>query len=221
MALRDTKGLIKATALCLFNERGVGRVSGNTIAESCGISKGNMHYHFRTKSEIIRALFQDIIDEMALSWWEDESQPTVRHMAEMFERQLEMIWRHRFFYREMSSIVRSDPGLHQMVREHREARIDKVLQFFEALVEAGVVLKPRSRESLRYLVVMSWIFCDNWLNFIELQGQDEDAEVINTGYDMIVELLYPHLSRAARTEIYDSYQAISASFMSRCIDSGQ
>ena len=218
MALRDTKGLIKATALKLFNERGAARISGNTIANHCGISKGNMHYHFRTKQEIIQALFKDIVAEMAVSWWEDENQPTVKHMAEMFERQLEMIWRHRFFYREMATLVRDSPELHQIVRVHREARIEKVLQFFEALVEAGVINKPRSRESLRYLVVMSWIFCDNWLNFIELQGQEEDAEVINTGYDMIVELLYPHLTDSARKEIYDSYQAINADFLSRPSD---
>ena len=67
MALRDTKGMIKATALRLFNERGVGSVSANTIAEHCGISKGNMHYHICTKPEIIKALFQDIVDEMAVS----------------------------------------------------------------------------------------------------------------------------------------------------------
>ncbi len=218
MALRDTKGLIKATALRLFNERGAGRVSGNTIADHCGISKGNLHYHFRTKQEIIKALFQDIVAEMAVSWREDENQPTVKHMAEMFERQLEMIWRHRFFYRELAALVRDSPELHQMVKDHREARIGKVLQFFEALVEVGVVNKPRSRESLRYLVVVSWIFCDNWLNFIELQGQTEDAEVINTGYDMIVELLYPHLTDSARAEIYDSYQAINAGFLSQQTD---
>ena len=215
MALRDTKGLIKAGALKLFNERGVGRVSGNTIAEHCGISKGNMHYHFRTKQEIIQALFQDIVAEIGLDWRQDEDQPTVVHMAEMFERQLEMIWRHRFFYREMATLVRECPELHAMVSELRVERIDKVLQFFEALVDVGVINKPRSRESLRYLVVISWIYCDNWLNFVELQGQEEDAEIINTGYDMIVELLYPHLSEAARTEIYDSYQVISADFLSQ------
>ena len=91
MTLRDTKGLIKTTALSLFNERGVGRVSGNTIAEHCGISKGNIHYHFRTKAEIIQALFQDIAAEVTADWLQDEKQPTVKHMADMFERQLEMI----------------------------------------------------------------------------------------------------------------------------------
>jgi AcrR family transcriptional regulator len=213
MASRDTKALIKTTALKLFNERGAGHISTNTIAENCGISKGNLHYHFRTKQDIVIALFQDISEEMAQDWGGDEMQPTVSHMAEMFERQLEMIWRYRFFYREMATLVRDSTDLHAMVSAHREARIEKVLNFFEALVEAGVMSSPRGRESLRYLVVVTWIFSDNWLNFIELQGQEENNEVINTGYDMVVEMLYPYLSDSAREEIYDSYRAIHADFL--------
>lgn len=215
MALRDTKGLIKTTALALFNEHGSGKISANVIAEHCGISKGNLHYHYRTKDDLVEALFDDIDGEVAVSWWQDENQPTVRHMAEMFERQLELIWRYRFFYREMATLVRQAPELHRRVREQREARIEKVLQFFEALVDAGVIKKPRSRESLRYLVVISWIFSDNWLNFIELQDEGEDSEVINTGYDVIVELLYPYLTDTARAEIYDSYEAITSNFLPR------
>lgn len=213
MASRDTRALIKTKALQLFNKRGVGRVSTNTIAESCGISKGNLHYHFRTKQAIVQALFQDIADEMEQDWGGDEMQPTVSHMAEMFERQLEMIWRNRFFYREMATLVRDSAELHAMVSAHREARIEKVLNFFEALVEAGIMSQPRGRESLRYLVVITWIFSDNWLNFIELQGQEENSEVVNTGYDMVVEMLYPYLSESARAEIYDSYRAIHADFL--------
>jgi len=213
MASRDTRSLIKQTALQLFNERGVGHVSTNTVAEHCGISKGNLHYHFRTKQAIVQALFEDIDHEMAQDWGGDEMQPTVRHMAEMFERQLELIWRYRFFYREMATLVRDSPTLHTMVSRHREARIEKVFNFFEALVAAGVMSQPRGRESLRYLVVVTWIFSDNWLNFIELQGQEESREVVNTGYDMVVEMLYPYLSDSARDEIYDSYRAINADFL--------
>jgi len=215
MASRDTKGLIKTAALTLFNEHSSGNISANSIAEHCGISKGNLHYHYRTKTEIVEALFDDIVAEMAVSWWHDENQPTVLHMAEMFERQLELIWRYRFFYREMATLVHQSPELHRRVGAHTEARIEKVLEFFEALVGAGVIKKPRSRESLRYLVVISWIFSDNWLNFIELQDHSENAEVINTGYDVIVELLYPYLTEAARAEIYDSYEAITANFLPR------
>ncbi len=60
MTTRETQDKIITTALRLFNESGSLIVSTNRIADSCGISRGNLHYHFRTKEEIIQAIFQHL-----------------------------------------------------------------------------------------------------------------------------------------------------------------
>lgn len=60
MTTRETQDKIITTALRLFNESGSRIVSTNRIADSCGISRGNLHYHFRTKEEIIQAIFQHL-----------------------------------------------------------------------------------------------------------------------------------------------------------------
>lgn len=210
MTSRDTQSRIKQTAIALFNQYGTHKVSTNTIAEHCKMSKGNLHYHFKNKQEIIYAIYADMADEIESGWYGDELHPTVTHMAEMFIRQLDLIWRYRFFYREMVSLIHNDAELHETVRKHREKRIDAVIKFFETLVDAGVLNKPRSSESLRYLVIMTWIFSENWLNFIELQGTEEDREVVQLGYDFIIEMFYPYLTDKARQEIYDSYDAIKS-----------
>ena len=62
MGTRDTQTRIVDAAQLLFNEHGTAAVSTNRIAEYCGISKGNLHYHFRTKQEIIRCLFQRMVE---------------------------------------------------------------------------------------------------------------------------------------------------------------
>ena len=87
MGTRETQTRIIEAAIVLFNEHGTAAVSGNRIAEACGISKGNLHYHFRTKPEIIQSIFQRIVEEMNAGWYEDLLHPTIRHMAEMFARQ--------------------------------------------------------------------------------------------------------------------------------------
>ncbi|MFN8512060.1 MAG: helix-turn-helix domain-containing protein [Chloroflexia bacterium] len=60
----STRERILDAALGLFNERGTAVVSTNHIAAACGISPGNLYYHFRNKEEIIRALF----DRMFVMW---------------------------------------------------------------------------------------------------------------------------------------------------------
>lgn len=209
MTSRDTQNRIKQAAIRLFNELGTGKVSINAIAEKCNISKGNLNYHYKNKQEIIQAIYADIVSEIESGWYGDEKQPTVTHMAEMFVRQLDLIWRYRFFYREMVSLIHNDEILRETVKENRKKRIDAVIRFFEELVEAEVLRKPRSTESLHYLVIMTWIFSDNWLNFIELQGAEENSEIIQLGYDFIIEMLYPYLTEKAKEEIYKSYDAIN------------
>ena len=117
----------------LFNEHGTAAVSTNRIAEHCGISKGNLHYHFQNKQEIIRFLFQRMVEEMDAGWYRDHLAATLHHMAAMFVRQLHHILDYRFFYREMADLLRRDKVLRRRFAHNRERRIAELERFFDAL----------------------------------------------------------------------------------------
>jgi AcrR family transcriptional regulator len=55
-----TRDKILHTALALFNERGVSRVSSRNISEELEISYGNLTYHFPKKEDIVMALYQQM-----------------------------------------------------------------------------------------------------------------------------------------------------------------
>ena len=116
MTTRETQNKIICTALKLFNGAGSMTISNNRIADECGISRGNLHYHFRTKEEIIQAIFQRIDDEMRESWYEDHLHPTIEHMHYMFDRQMKLTWKYRFFYREQAALLRNDARLKVLAR---------------------------------------------------------------------------------------------------------
>src|ERR1700753_1794758 len=118
MATRITQLRILQAALDLFNECGTAAVSSNRIAEHCGISKGNLQYHFRNKQEIILAVFQQAISEMDAGWYRDNLAPTLEHMTTMYVRQLQLILKYRFFYREMADLLRQDPQLRRRFAEN-------------------------------------------------------------------------------------------------------
>ena len=208
MTSDKTQEKIKSKAIYLFNEFGTANISIGRIAAESGISRGNLQYHYTNKQELIRSIYQDIAREVLSNWEGDDKQPTLKHMAEMFVRQLDYVWKYRFLFREMVSLIRGDADLALQVRTSRARRIEAVIKFFKALENNNVLKKTRGNESLRYLVMVTWIFCDNWLNFVEIQGDDINTDVLQEGYDHIIEMLYPYLTRQAQESIYESYKLI-------------
>ncbi|HVC30796.1 MAG TPA: TetR/AcrR family transcriptional regulator [Steroidobacteraceae bacterium] len=192
MATRVTQLRILQAALELFNAEGTAAVSASRIAERCGISKGNLQYHFPNKRDVIFAVFQLAIGEVNTGWYRDHLEPTLEHMAAMFVRQLQLIVKYRFFYRELADLLRQDPLLRRRYSENRERRLKVIEQFMQALAERGLMRLPHDERRLRSIVEVTWILSENWVNYAEYQDREMSAETILQGYAAILEVLRPY-----------------------------
>jgi AcrR family transcriptional regulator len=208
MATRETQRRIIQAAIQLFNKHGTAAVSANRIAEECGISKGNLHYHFRTKLEIIQTIFQLIVEEMNDSWYRDLQQPTIQHLAEMFSRQVLLAWEYRFFYREMPALLRKDDLLMRRYRDNRLRRTRVLEDFFMELNDRGELRFDGDRKLIHSIVESTWIISDNWLNSREFLGQGLDEPSIVAGYRLILDILRPYLAGDEKRVVDESRLAI-------------
>lgn len=197
MATKETQKRILDTAIALFNEHGSANVSANRIAEACGLSKGNLYYHFHNKESIVNAIYDRIAAEVKNDWVDDLAQPTVEHMLEMFDRQLELIWRYRFFYRELMALLASDERLQQRFRVDRHNRTLVIVEFFQALIANDVLLGPTNPKTLENLVKLSWILSDNWINYISVESEAVYPDCVSDGYELLIDLFRPYFSPAA------------------------
>ena len=194
MATKVTQLRVLQAALELFNAEGTAAVSASRIAERCGISKGNLQYHFPNKRDVIFAIFQLAIGEMNAGWYRDHLEPTLEHMAAMFVRQLQLIVKYRFFYRELPDLLHQDPLLRRRYSENRERRLKVIEQFMQALADRGLMRLPQDARRLRSIVEVTWILSENWANYTECQDRDMSVTTILEGYAAILEVLRPYLS---------------------------
>ncbi len=208
MATRDTQMRILLAALELFNSHGTAAVSANRIAELCGISKGNLQYHFRNKREIIFALFQEAIAEMDAGWYRDHLAPTLEHMAAMYVRQLQLILKYRFFYREMADVLRYDVRLRKRFADNRERRMRDLAKFMLTLQARGLMRLPADPRRLRAIIDVTWIVNENWLNYIDYHDREVSVAAMLDGYGEILEVLRPYLCADPRQITHESYLTI-------------
>jgi AcrR family transcriptional regulator len=192
MPTKDTQKLIIDTAVDLFNRYGTANVSANRVADTCQLSRGHLYYHFKKKEEIINAIYGQIAAEMKHN--DDLKQPTVGHLLEMFDRFLGLVWRYRFFYREMTALLAMDPGLQQRLGKDRQDRTQVLIRFFEALIANDELRGPRDANTLRSLVKASWIVCDNWINYVSVDSSAQYPECVHSGSQIVVDLFRPYLS---------------------------
>lgn len=196
MATRETQKRIVDAAIELFNTHGSSNISANRIADVCGVSRGNLYYHFNNKEEIIHAIYIRMANEVKFRWVNDLEQPTVTHMLEMFDRQLALIWRYRFFYREMMALLAGDEHLQQRFSKDRHDRTLIIIAYAQALIKNDVLLGPNDARELENLVKLSWILSDNWINYTSVDNAVY-PDCMSEGYELLIDLFRPYMARKA------------------------
>jgi len=195
----NTRARIIETALGLFNEHGSGEISTNHIAETLGISPGNLYYHFRNKEEIIRA-----IAEQKDARWESlyhlpqDRAPTPADVERLVRENFALVWAYRFFFRELSALTRRDPLLKAHYQQMRRERLAAFEGLFTQFVSAGVARPSASPTLVANLAKVCWLISDYWLPFLEIDGDLTLPDGIEQGIALYMQVLDPYISDAGK-----------------------
>lgn len=191
----NTRGKILETALNLFNTNGTAEVSTNHIAEACGISPGNLYYHFNNKQEIIRELFEQLFAR-----WDNDLQlppnhtPMLDDLKKLVEANYQIIWQYRFAYRELVALLRQDGVLWERFSALRKRGFDGFHELFRAFVSAGVFRSPDNPRVIDDLQEVCWLISEFWIINLEVNRRAVDEAGMQRGVEVMLRALQPYLA---------------------------
>ncbi len=167
MPKRDTRELILATSLGLFNELGEPHVTTNHIADAADISPGNLYYHFNNKQDIVLELFKRFIVQLdpVISVPENTALE-----AEDFWFQLhlsfELKGQYRFLYRNLVDLAEQIPNLGSAFRGLFRQEHDALATTLAGLEQRGALQITPEEKSLLLNNLM--LALNYWLPFASM-----------------------------------------------------
>jgi AcrR family transcriptional regulator len=199
---RRTRERIVETALTLFNQFGAPSVTTTAIADELDISPGNLYYHFSNKDEIVNtilAAFEREIEETLAAPASDNARPpTVEDIWLFLHLLFEIIWKYRFFYRDLSDLVSENRTLEIHFKQILAHKIATARLLCEGLVKAGD-MKANARE-IEALSANMVLVATYWLSFEFARNPRlvQDDAALSRGVYHVMAMVAPFLNKGSR-----------------------
>lgn len=197
--MKNTGQNILDKAREMFNEQGVQSTTLRQIATGLGMSQGNLNYHFKTKSELIEALYFELVAKMDVEMSAMSQGFSLLSTAFISaEKSMTIFYEYRFILRDMYSIFRENEKLKQHYVQLQELRNKQFKLMFDTMIEQGILRKPEIPKEYERLYERMNIVGDNWINPFELFGSSKHS--IAYYNELLFEMIYPYLSESGKKE---------------------
>jgi AcrR family transcriptional regulator len=202
---RRTAERILEVTLELFNRFGEPNVSTTLISAELGISPGNLYYHYPAKDELINSLFdryERALDELLRA---ADSVANVEDAWLFFHMLFELIWAHRFLYRDLNDLLSKNRRLEthfQFVLKNKGKAVGQVLDGLSRGQAMRIDADAVEPVATAMVVVLTY-----WLSFEYVRDPRNALEPESAGPALlrgafhVLSLLSPYLDPAQRSHL--------------------
>ena len=204
---KKTKNKILDTSLSLFNERGMSNVTLRQIAKEMKISQGNLNYHFRKRSDIINALYQQLVEKINLVFKQMEDVKSgIGQMMLSAEKTFRLLQDYRFILTDFVHIMREEAEIKAHFIALRNFRNDQFQRIFQHMLERGNMIPEAYPGQWIRLILRINLLGDFWISSAEILDNELDKEEqFQKYYSAIMEELYPYMSPKAQRALLNDF----------------
>jgi len=212
---RRTAERILEVSLALFNRFGEPNVSTTLISAELGISPGNLYYHYPAKDELINALFdryETALNELLNA---ADGVGNVEDAWLFFHMLFELIWDHRFLYRDLNDLLSKNRRLEthfQFVLKHKTRAVEAVLSGLARSSAMRLDESDAGAVATAMVVVLTY-----WLSYEYVREPRKALEPEHAAHSLgrgawhLLSLLGPYLQADARDHLHtlaSSYRTV-------------
>lgn len=216
----STKNRIRTTAIEQFNAHGFHQVTILDLARACGMSRGNLAYHYKTKIYLLNDLIVKMIEEVRVIQSERRDYPAFSNLA-LDIRSYKMLQdKYRFLFRDSS--VLEHKHVRRILNIWSELVIKRNKEAFAFGLSVGNVQPEVFDGMYHQLAINTWMITFYWVSQQSVRHV-EDAE---TAEKMVWSMIFPHFTDQGRAAFESFYgkryisemgQAIQASDPARLL----
>ncbi len=203
---RRTRERILELSLRLFNEFGEPNVNTTLIADQMAISPGNLYYHFKNKDDIIQSIFQQFEREieklLAVPNTPADRAPNVEDAWLFLHLLFELIWKYRFFYRDLNNLLINSRTLELRFKALLADKVKMARWLCEGLASRGE-LSARNAEidalaTNMVVVATYWVSYQYVMNPRHFSEPEVVGQAVSRGCYQVLALTAPYLVGDAR-----------------------
>jgi len=193
------KEKIQQQAIALFSDKGFSAVTMRQIADALGISPGNLTYHYKSKSDLIAVIYQQMHEE-AKDYIITEGYITLHHFEQMMEKYYKLTQRYKFFFNDVVHITRQYSEVGKMYEESNLLRFEQGKKLLDYYVASGRMKPASALIDYDKLVHNIWMVSAFWSSQEQVIPSPDYPTNKTTPVDMAMQLLIPHLTEKGMEE---------------------
>jgi len=201
--MKNTKETILNTALELFNTNGLSKVTLRTIANTMGISQGNLNYHFKKRDDIIDELYFQLVGQIDENMLKSQSRAAgLQSLLNLPPTIMESFYDYRFFMLDCVQVMRENKKIKTHYFQLMKKREMQFLSILEPLIDDQLLRKEILPNEYGFLYKRLQILGEFWIPSAEVSHSRLSKNVILEYSTIISQAIFPYLTNKGKKEYH-------------------